>query len=363
MPSSEHRHESGISKNAFGKLDDGETVYLYTLKNKTGASVTIMDLGATIISINVPDKDNIIRDITLGFDTPQAYLDHSLYFGATIGRYANRIAGSSFSLDGKRHTLTCNENTNQLHGGHAGFDKKRWEAELIYEETYAVALRFTLKSPDGDEGFPGNLVTTVTYSFDDENQLIITFTAKTDAPTIINLTQHGYFNLNGHNSESITNHELMIPARYYTPIRADMIPTGKLAAVNGTPMDFTEPRVIGDFLDSDFEQLRFGGGFDHNWVLNDDHQTNLTHAAWLHAPNSGRTLDVYTNQPGIQFYSGNFIEGDTRGKNNTVYNPRSGLCLEAQNFPDSPNQQHFPSSILRPNDTYHKQICYKFGVK
>ena len=347
----------------FGRLDDGRQVRLFTLTNAADIRVQIMDLGATIVRLNVPDRFGAMGDITLGFDNPQQYLDESPYFGAIVGRYANRIARGRFSLDGADYTLAVNNGPNALHGGMVGFDKRLWQASLMSNET-SSSITFALASEDGDEGYPGTLEVAVTYMLDDENRLTVDYHATTDRATVINLSQHAYFNLNGHDSGANTSHELMLNADYYTPVDATLIPTGEISPVAATPMDFRVAKPIGRDIDAAFEQLQFGGGFDHNWVLNKSGTTDEPRlAAAVYAPDSGRTLHIYTDQPGLQFYAGNFLDGSLVGKQGAIYQRRQGFCLETQHYPDSPNQPTFPSTVLRLGETYKTTTVFAFGIR
>ncbi|MBT5185310.1 MAG: galactose mutarotase [Kordiimonadaceae bacterium] len=351
-----------ISVKPFGTLNDGRDVQVYTLRNNIGTSIDILDLGGMIISINTTDREGNFADITLGFDNPEQYLTDSPYMGAIIGRYGNRIANGKFSLDGQDYTLAINNDVNALHGGIIGFDKQIWKAVPSSSDT-SSSLSLTLISKDGDEGYPGTLTTNVTYTFDDENRLTLDYTATTDQATVLNLTQHAYFNLNGHNAGSILDHEMMLNADHYTPINVALIPTGEIAPVSGTPMDFTSPKAIGRDIAMDHQQLEFGLGYDHNWVLNKSAEGEMTLAASVYSVQTGRTLKAYTTEPGVQFYTGNFLDGSFTGKDNTTYPQRSGFCLETQHFPDSPNQPNFPSTILRPGEQYKTQTIFEFGIK
>ena len=352
-----------VRQSEFGTLEDGRQVNRYTLTNASGASVEVINLGAAILSLNLPDRDGELDDITLGFDNLQQYLTDSPYFGAIVGRYANRIKEGRFSLDGQSYSLAVNNGPNALHGGIVGFDRKLWEVEPFEDEEHA-GLKMSMTSTDGEEGYPGTLKVTVTYTFGDDNKLRVDYSATTDKDTVINLSQHAYFNLNGHASGSILDHELMLKADHFTPVDATLIPTGDITPVAGTPMDFTEPRRIGARINGDTEQLKFGLGYDHNWVLSTEGPAEqLELAASVYAADSGRTMSIYTDQPGIQFYSGNFLDGSFAGKEGAVYNHRNGFCLETQHFPDSPNEPAFPSTILRTGDTYQTSTVFTFGVK
>ena len=346
----------------FGLLDDGRTVKVYTLKNKIGNSIEILDLGGIIKSINVADHNGEFSDIALGFNNPQQYLTDSPYMGALIGRYANRIAKGKFTIDEVEYSLPVNNFENTLHGGIIGFDKRIWESSASTVDNEAQ-LELSLISKDGDQGYPGTISTIVTYRFDDQNKLTITYLATTDKTTVINLTNHTYFNLDGHNSGSILDHEVMINASHYTPVDNTLIPTGEIAAVKGTPMDFQTSKPIGRDISIDDPQLSFGLGFDHNWVLNKSDENTINVAATVYSPKTGKFINVYTDQPGIQFYTGNFLDGSIKGKNGTFYNHRNAFCLETQHFPNSPNQHNFPTTELRPGEQYKTTTIFEFGIK
>jgi aldose 1-epimerase len=344
----------------FGELPNGPAITVYTLTNANGVEVRTIPYGAIIVSMRVPDKAGAFDDVVLGFDRIDGYAGNHPYFGAIVGRYGNRIAKANFTVDGQQYALAANNGPNSLHGGAKGFDKKLWNAEL-FERDGNVGVVYTVASPDGDEGYPGNLKVEVTYTLTRSNELIVEYEATTDKATPINLTQHSYFNLAGEGRGDILNHRLTLDADRFTPVDATLIPIGDYAAVENTPFDFRRPTPIGARIDADHEQLRFGGGYDHNWVLNRD-RDGLVHAARLEEPSSGRTLDVSTTEPGIQFYAGNFLDGTIKGKAGHVYARRSGLCLETQHFPDSPNHSSFPSTILRPGEQYRSKTVFAFGV-
>jgi aldose 1-epimerase len=348
----------------FGAISSGQQTDLYTLTNEKGMVVQITNYGATIVSIKVPDKSGHVDDITLGFDTPKEYEDGKAYFGATIGRYGNRIANGKFVLDGKTYTLPTNDGPNTLHGGTIGFNKKIWEAKDVSgKEGGAVQFRYVSK--DGEEGFPGTLTATVVFTLaKDKNELRIDYTASTDKDTVVNLTNHSYFNLAGQNQGDILGVILQLDADKFTPVDATLIPTGELRDVKGTPFDFTHPEAIGKRIDDPNEQLKFGHGYDHNWVLNRKAgSTGLERAAVAHDPKSGRTLEVLTTEPGVQFYTGNFLDGTTHGKGGYAYPRRSAFCLETQHFPDSPNHANFPSTTLTPGKELHSTTIFRFSVK
>lgn len=350
-----------IEKEAFGKLPDGREAYLYTLENKSGMVVKVSDYGATIVSIFVPDKSGKLEDVTFGYDNVSGYANGTQFFGATIGRYANRIARGTFTLDGKVYHLPINNGLNSLHGGPAGFYKQLWTAEPV-ETKEGPSVKFTYVSKDGEEGYPGTLTATVTFTLTKDNALHIHYAAKTDKPTVVNLTNHSYFNLSGDPTKSILDEELMINAKDYTPVDTTQIPTGKILPVAKTPMDFRKLTVIGSRINDDSEQLKIGHGYDLNWVLN-DYNKKVRKVAELYDPSSGRVLDVYTDQPGIQFYSGNFLDGSQVGKKGIAYKFRTALCLETQHYPDSPNEPKFPSTTLLPGKTYQTTTIFKFSVK
>jgi aldose 1-epimerase len=345
----------------FGTTPAGEDVELYTLRNTHAVEVRITNYGGIVTRLLVPDGDGIPGDIVLGYDSLSSYLAGSPYFGAIVGRYGNRIARGRFVLDGTEYTLARNNGENHLHGGLKGFDKVVWQAEP-YEGEAETGLRLSYVSDDGEEGYPGRLSVTVTYALTNENELRIEYQAETDKPTVVNLTHHSYFNLAGHDSGDILGQELELAASRYTPVDSGLIPTGELRPVAGTPMDFREPISIGARIEEADEQLRFGGGYDHNFVL-DGYDGSLRFAARVYEPTSGRVMEVYTTEPGIQFYSGNFLDGSNVGKGGTPYEYRSGFCLETQHFPDSPNQPQFPSTVLRPGERYESTTVYRFTVR
>ncbi|MBU0472984.1 MAG: galactose mutarotase [Bacteroidetes bacterium] len=350
-----------ISKKLFGKLTNGSKVNLFTLTNKSGTEATITEYGATLVSLFVADKNGKFEDVVLGYDSLDGYVKGASYFGAIVGRYGNRIGKGKFNLDGKEYQLTINDGENHLHGGALGFNKVLWKGEEI-ESSEGASVKFSYLSVDGEEGYPGTINITVIYTLTNNNELKIDYSATTDETTILNPTHHSYFNLTGNLENTILNHELKINAEYYTPVDSSLITTGELAKVENTPMDFSVTKKIGEKIDSDFEQLVYGKGYDHNWVLN-NFDGNVNNVASLYEPTSGRLMEVLTDQPGIQFYSGNFLDGTTVGKNNIVYNHRVGLCLETQCFPDSPNKLNFPSVKLTKGDTYKQQTIYRFSIK
>lgn len=347
-----------VSVSPFGSLPDGGNVSRYELSNPSGMRVGILDFGGIIQSIEVPDCAGEFADVALGFSHLEPYLDKSPYIGALVGRYANRIAGGKFSLQGKQYELAINNGPNHLHGGEQGFDKRLWQARAESTDDAAV-LVLSLVSADGDQGYPGEVAVEVTYSLHADNSLAMAVKAKTDAPTLLNMTQHSYFNLSG--EPDVLNHEVQIFADRYTPVNSDLIPTGELAPVADTPLDFTSPVKIGARIENDHPQLQFGAGYDHNYVLNKARLEELSLAASAYSEETGRKLELYTTEPGLQFYSGNFLDGELEGKNGVIAR-RSGFCLEPQHFPDSPNQAHFPSVELNPGQEYTSQTIFKFSL-
>lgn len=353
--------ETKIERMGFGTMPDGREVHVFTLDTGRGLRARVLTYGGIVQSLEAPDRDGKSADVVLGHANVADYADGHPYFGAIVGRYANRIARGRFALDGHEYLLAANNGPNHLHGGISGFDKAIWQAEPLREQD-AVGVRLSHTSPDGDEGYPGALAVTVTYRLTGANELRIDYTATTTRPTPVNLTHHSYFNLAGHDGGDILQHELQIRARRFTPVDAGLIPTGELRPVGGTPFDFRETKPIGRDIGSEDEQLRFGGGYDHNFVLDRERPDELALAARLREPRSGRVLEVLTTEPGLQFYSGNFLDGTDLGKSGKPYRHRSGLCLEAQHFPDSPNQPAFPSTVLRPGNTYRQTTIYRFSV-
>ena len=348
----------GVTRGAFGKMPDGQAVEMFTLTNKNGVEVRAITYGGIITSIKVPDRDGRMGDVVLGFDSIDGYLGEHPFFGAIIGRYGNRIAKAQFTLDGRTHQLAANNGPNHLHGGVKGFDKVLWRGEAV---SGANGVTFSRTSPDGEEGYPGALSVRVTYTLTDANELVVDYHATTDKATPVNLTQHSYFNLTGDGSSDILGHQLTLHADRYTPVDDTLIPTGEIAPVQGTPFDFRKPTAIGARIDQADAQLKNGKGYDHNWVLSRK-GAGLQPAARVVEPKSGRTLEITTEEPGIQFYSGNFLDGTIKGKGGHVYKLRSGFCLETQHYPDSPNQPKFPSTILKPGETYKTKTVFRFGV-
>ena len=359
MPSCKQKSATGaqsIAKSDFGKLPDGRIVNLYTLTNKNGLVLKVTNYGGTVTALSVPDKKGTMADIVLGFDNLPDYQKATAYFGALVGRYGNRIAKGKFSIDGETYTLALNNGPNTLHGGIIGFDKVLWDATEV-NDTTGVGLRLHHLSKDGDEGFPGNLNVTVTYMLTNANEFRIDYEATTDKATPLNLTHHSYFNLAGAGNGDVLGHQVMITAQRYTVVDSTLIPTGELRDVKGTPFDFTKIQAIGARI------KELGGkpvGYDHNYVLNSG-GTKLALAARVSEPLSGRVMEVYTDQPGVQFYTGNFLDGTLTGKEAKVYNQYYGFCFETQKFPDSPNQPTFPNSILKPGEVYKSITIYKFS--
>jgi aldose 1-epimerase len=353
--------KASVTSAPFGKLGDTTDVSLFTLKNSGGMTMTVMNYGGIITSLTAPDKNGTFEDVVLGYDSLSGYLKSSPYFGALIGRYGNRIGKGKFSLDGKNYQLAQNNNGNSLHGGPNGFDKRFWNIEE-YSVNNGAAIKLTYTSKDMEEGYPGTLNAQVIYHLTDSNELKIFYEATTDKPTVINLTQHTYFNLSGNAKSDILQHELLLGADQFVPVDKTLIPTGELKAVSETPFDFKTPTAIGSRIDKKDQQLGFGLGYDHCWVLNSKGDTSKV-AATLHDPASGRVMSVYTSEPGIQFYSGNFLDGTITGKYGVVYKQRYGLCLETEHFPDSPNKKNFPSVVLKPGETYRTQTIYSFSTK
>lgn len=348
-----------LRRRTFGTLANGDEVTLFSLTNSTGMSVGLMDLGATLVTLEVPDPGGTLVDTILGFDTPENYLQYGGYLGAVIGRYADRIRGGKFSLDGRDYCLTVNDRGNHLHGGEVGFDKRLWTGCGIAEDDSA-SVTFTLTSPDGEEGYPGAINVCVIYKLDDQNRLGVRYEATTSKPTVINLTQHAYFNLDGHDVGDISDHKLLIKGSAFTPVDGDMIPTGEIQSVIGSPFDFRKAKRIGEGIDAKHEQIQLAGGYDHNWVLDKPALGELGLMAEVCSSRSDRTMRVYTDQPGVQFYTGNFLSDNLLGKFGARYGRRAGFCLETQHFPNSPNQPSFPSTVLLPGDTYQTETIFQF---
>lgn len=345
---------------AYGKLADQTPINQVTLTNSNGVSVDVINYGGIITRIETPDSNGNMGNIVLGMDNLEDYTNATTYFGAIIGRFGNRIANGKFSLNGTDYQLATNDGANHLHGGVQGFDKKVWTmAPFSTENSAGVTL--SLVSPDGDQGYPGELTTQVTYTLTNKNTLDMQFVAKTNKPTIINMTQHSYFNLAG--KGDILDHQMQINSNAITPVDGGLIPTGELMQVAGTPFDFRNPKAIGKEINVDDEQLKLGKGYDHNFVLKNKPNHDLIEAANVYEPSSGRTLTVYTEEPAVQFYSGNFLDGSSKQASGLVHKQRSGFCLEPQHFPDAPNQPTFPSTTLMPGEVYSTRIVYEFGTK
>ncbi len=342
----------------FGKTPEGENVDLYTLTNAKGMEAGIATYGGVVVSLKVPDRSGKFADVVLGFDDFESYPKSSPFFGALVGRYANRIAKGRFKLDGVEYKLAVNNGENSLHGGLKGFDKKVWKAR----QASADSLELSYLSKDGEEGYPGNLSVIVTYTLTDDNELKIDYSATTDKDTVLNLSNHSYFNLAGEGEGDILGHKVMINASKFTPTDKGLIPTGELRKVEGTPFDFLKPHAIGERINLNDEQLVVGKGYDHNFVL-DRKGDGLEVAARVTEPHSGRVMEVLTTQPGLQFYTGNFLDGTIKGKGGHIYGPRSAFCMETQHFPDSPNQPSFPTSELKPGETFHQTTAFRFSVE
>jgi aldose 1-epimerase len=356
--------EPSAAEAPFGVLADGGKVSLYTLTNRAGAEVRIIDYGAIVVSLKVPDRAGKLRDVVLGYDDLAGYVQDKAFLGAIVGRYANRIAAGKFTLDGKTYQLDLNNGPHHLHGGAQGFYRKLWKAEKVKSKG-DPSLKLTYVSPDGEDGYPGKVTLTVTYTLTADNALRIDYLGTTDKPTIFNPTHHSYFNLSGDPTQTILDEELTIEADQTTAVGAGLIPTGKLMDVAGTPLDFRQPTRIGARIDANDGQLALGKGYDHNWVLrHHDHQTGagVHQAAEVADARSGIVMQVLTDQPGLQFYSGNFLDGTIHGKQGVLYQRRTALCLEAQLFPDSPNQPAFPSAVLRPGHPYKQTTIYRFST-
>ena len=346
-----------MKKQSFGKMPDGAPVDVYTLSNAKGMEARIITYGGAVISLTAPDRNGKYADVVLGTDTLDGMRSQTAFFGALIGRYGNRIGHGTFTLEGKRYQTPKNDGDNTLHGGPEGFDKRIWQASEV-----PGGLQLTYVSKDGEAGFPGTLTAKVVYSVTDNNELKIDYTATTDKPTVINLTNHSYFNLAGAGAGDVLGHELTLYADRFTPVDSGLIPTGELRAVKGTPFDFTKSTAVGARIEQKDEQLTFGKGYDHNWVLNKS-AAGLTKAAEVHEPKTGRTLEVWTTEPAVQFYTGNFLDGTVHGKGGKTYGRRGALCLETQHYPDSPNKPSFPSTELKPGQTYRTTTIYRFSAK
>jgi aldose 1-epimerase len=353
--------QAQVKPEAFHRIIDGAQADLYTLKNSNGLEAQITNYGGIVVSLKVPDKNGKLGDVVLGYETLNDYIGSTPYFGALIGRYGNRIAKGRFTIDGVEYQLAQNNDSNALHGGRKGFDKAVWQAERI-DTSEGPGLKLTYISKDGEEDYPGDLRCTVTYTLTDKNELRIEYVAETDKPTYINLTHHSYFNLKDGGASDILGHQLMIKASKFTPVDKGLIPTGELRPVAGTPFDFNRPTPIGARVGTDDEQLKFGKGYDHNFVL-DRQGKGLELGASVYEPTSGRFMEVLTTEPGMQFYCGNFLDGSNKGKEGVAYQFRTGFCLETQHFPDSPNHPEFPSTRLDPGEKYTQTTVYRFSTK
>lgn len=353
--------ENNIMKEDYGTTPEGEKVEQYTLRNQEGMEVKIITYGGRITSLEAPDRDGEYEDVVLGFDSLEHYTSENPYFGALIGRFGNRIDEGKFSLDGEEYTLAQNDGENHLHGGEKGFDKVVWNVHEEDSDSKTLVLSYV--SEDMEEGYPGRLETIVTYKLNDDNSLDVKYEATTDKKTIVNLTQHSYFNLSGDFSEKILDHKVEINADEYVPVDETLIPTGELREVANTPFDFREPTRVGENIEADHEQIKRGRGFDHTWVLNGEDGEMKFAASALH-PESGRLMEVYTTEPGMQFYTGNFLDGTLPQQySDGTYERRTGFCFETQHFPDSPNQEGFPSVVLEPGEKYSSKTSFRFSVK
>lgn len=359
MPATSSAASGEISKKAFGKMPDGTPVDLYTLRNRHGVEAKISNYGGIVVSIKVPDRNGEFGDVVLGYDNLEGYLKENPFFGAMVGRYGNRIANAKFMLNGKEYKLAANNGPNSLHGGLNGFDKMVWQGKSLATPE-GPALELSYVSKDGEEGFPGNLSVTAIYSLTDDNGLKLQYTATTDKETIVNLTQHSYFNLAG--KGDVLKHEVMINADKFTPTDKTLIPTGELRPVKGTPFDFRKPTAIGARINQDDEQLKLAAGYDQNWVI-DKAPGKLGLMARVYEPTTGRVLEVLSTEPGLQFYTGNHLSGKISGKGGWVYKARDAFCMEPEHFPDSPNHPDFPSVVLKPGQEFHNTIIYRFSVK
>jgi aldose 1-epimerase len=354
----EVKEEYTMKKEVFGELN-GKQVDLITLTNSEGNSIKLTNYGATLVWLDVPDKEGNRENIAFGYETLDGYVNGDPYFGSVVGRYANRIAEGKFTLDGVEYHLTINNPPNALHGGPGGWHSVVWDTEIIEKQGEEPSVKFTYVSPDMEEGYPGEVKAEATYAWTDENELVIEYKCTSDKKTVLNITNHAYFNLHGAGNGDILDHELMIAAGEFTPVDETLIPTGEIRPVEGTPFDFTSLHIIGDRIGEDYDQLKLGLGYDHNFVL--DNKTEPD--AVVYEPQSGRMIEMTTDQPGVQFYCGNFLDGTQKGHGGKLYMYRGGLCLETQHFPDSPNQPDFPSTVLEPDKPFESKTVYKFSVK
>jgi aldose 1-epimerase len=350
-----------ITSKPFGKAPDGTPVELFTLTNINGVTAQITNYGGIITTLKVPDKNGNFEDVVLGYYTLEEYLEKSPHFGCLVGRFGNRIAKGKFTLDGVEYQMAINNGPNHLHGGLVGFDKKVWTPEMITKDDGA-ALKLAYLSPDGEENYPGNLNVEAVYALNDDNELILTFNARTDKKTVLNLTHHSYFNLKGHGNGDILDHEIQFNSRELVAIDSTSIPLGPLMNIENTPFDFHEPKLIGSDIDADDEQIRNGGGYDHSFVV-EGYNKELKLACTVREPASGRIMEVWTTEPAVQFYTGNFLDGSIIGKDGRVYHKRYGFCLEAQHYPDSPNHPEYPTTVLNPGEMYDQTTIYKFLVE
>lgn len=350
--------EIDMKKISWGTLPDGQHASVYILANSNRMEVTVADYGATIISLKVPDRFGNVDDVVLGYDNISGYVNDRQYLGGSIGRYANRIAHGKFTLDGATYAVSRNEGKNTLHGGFQGFNKKLWRARPVPGSEEAIQFRY--ESPDGEEGFPGNLATSILFTLTAANELRINYSSTTDRLTVVNLTNHSYFNLAGSHGPDILEHQLFLNADYFLPCHETLIPTGHIAPLRNTPFDFCTSTAIGERICDQHEQLRIGKGYDHNWILNADGKSEMRLAAQVSEPTTGRTMRIFTTEPGIQFYSGNVLRNCV-GRDGRVYKPHDAFCLETQHFPDSPNRPEFPSTSLRPGDEYNSTTIYSFS--
>lgn len=355
----EEEKRMAVTKSSFGKAKDGRELTLYTLTNHQGMSVQVTDLGATLVSVKVQDKNEKVLDVILGYDTAEGYYEHTCFFGAVIGRSGNRIDKGRFTINGKSYQLDINDNENNLHSGNNGFEKRLWETKQVGESSVC----FAIQDKDGEQGYPGNFEASITYTLTEENELFLDYAGSCDQDTVANMTNHVYFNLAGHDSGNILDQELMMTAKAYTPVRdGQAIPTGEIAPVEGTPMDFTTAKPIGRDIDADFDQLKFVGGYDHNFVLKQDRGA-VEKFAEAYCPATGICMEAFTDLPGVQFYAGNFITPDQTGKGGAIYGKRQGFCLESQYYPNSINQEGFASPLLKAGAAYRTTTCYKFSVR
>jgi aldose 1-epimerase len=361
---SDHLVPDAIDRESFGATPSGAPVRRYTLRNRRGLEAKIMTYGGILTSLTTPDRQGRLDDVVLGYDSLEGYLKSSPYFGALIGRYANRIAKGKFKLNGKSYRLAINDGPNTLHGGNVGFDKVLWSVKSATVTARGPQLTLTYLSRDGEEGYPGNLSVTAVYTLTDDDALQLEYRATTDRDTVVNLTQHSYFNLRGQGDGDILQHRVQINADSFTPVDSTLIPTGELEAVAGTPFDFRAPAAIGARIEASDDQLRLGHGYDHNWVVHGTSAAGtLAVDATVYEPESGRVLEVLSDQPGLQFYTGNFLDGNLHGKVGRVYPHRAAFCMEPQHYPDSPNHPGFPSTVLKPGETYRSHIEYRFSAR